>query len=402
MKKYNLPFLSIAIATAIGSAPTTASAAITGLNVADSVVSCVIGGTPPDLCAYGATNISGSWFAMDVDGDSVISDNEKSPFQVVAMLDFNNLTPATGSHPGNIDGSESPVFDTWLFFGNTGMHYLTSPIVDNGDGTLDMTGWTATWNGIAEISMGGDPANFATDTGLGAISCGACNGGDAFTLDYASHVPLNDPSGFGGVGYALHLEGTINQSGPITINMTGGDVQECNAANGNMITAQANVEWEAVTPETEVQWRLNGLSVGNGTTFNQFVGLGDHLLQADLYDTLLAETVATVIQTFTIQDTQSPVVTAQFEDKLAGLPMSTMQLGDNFIGVDVSSVVDVCDPSPVVENVMYGSPSTNNGFFTVYGFTGGLVIPQSQLVLRVKVRDGSGNVTVENVVLGVP
>ncbi len=33
--------------------------------------------------------------------------------------------------------------------------------------------------------------------------------GSAYTLDYLATVPLGDASGFGGVKYALHLEGTV-------------------------------------------------------------------------------------------------------------------------------------------------------------------------------------------------
>ena len=91
---------------------------------------------------------------------------------------MSDLTAATGSHAGSINGSETPVSDIWEFFGGTGMNYLTSPMVDNGDGTIGMAGWTVTWNGIPAIPMGGDTANFGTDTGLATISCGACNDAD--------------------------------------------------------------------------------------------------------------------------------------------------------------------------------------------------------------------------------
>ncbi len=209
MKKTTL-YTALAAAALVSALPTTASAAVTGLDSTSGVGACVIGGTYPDNCTYGLTDIaSGSFFSMDSNGDGSVAGSEKVPLQVLTTLNFADLTPATGSHAGSINGSESPVSDIWEFFGNTGMDYLTSPMVDNGDGTVDMTGWNVTWNGIAVIPMGGDPANFAGDTGLGILSCGACGVSDAFTLDYAAHVPLGDASGFGGVAYALHLEGTV-------------------------------------------------------------------------------------------------------------------------------------------------------------------------------------------------
>ena len=219
MKKSTL-FSAVAAATMAAAVPTTASAAaVNGLAADSGVGVCAISGTYPDNCFYGVKTVeSGSWFAMDNDGSGTVEPAEKIPQIMLSNIDFNDLTAATGSHAGNIDGTESPVFDIWEFFGGTGMDYLTSPMVDNGDGTVDMTGWSVAWNGIALIPMGGDPANFASDTGLGAFVCSggaACAVGDAFTLDYASHVPLGDASGFGGVGYTLHLEGTVSSVVPV-------------------------------------------------------------------------------------------------------------------------------------------------------------------------------------------
>ncbi len=208
MKKTHL-FYALAATAAFAAAPTTASAAVTGVNADDGVKACVISGTP-GACLYDLETIaSGSFFSLDSNGDGVVQDGEKVAIDALATLDFNNTTAATGSHAGPVDGSESPVSDIWEFFGGTGMHYATSALVDNGDGTVDMSGWNVTWNGIASIPRGGDTAHFAGDTGLAALSCGACGVGDAFTLDYAAHVPLGDASGFGGVGYALHLEGSV-------------------------------------------------------------------------------------------------------------------------------------------------------------------------------------------------
>jgi len=125
---------------------------------------------------------------------------------------------AEGSHTGAPDGSEIAGIDhAWAFFGNTGMHASDSPVVYNGDGTLDFTGWTVRWNGIT-VPMGGDPENFEEDTGLATIACyedaelmlvSDCAVGDYYDLAYAAHVPLGDASGFGGVLYSLHLVGSI-------------------------------------------------------------------------------------------------------------------------------------------------------------------------------------------------
>lgn len=217
MKKTTL-YTAIAATAMILAVPTTASAAlVNGLNATPGAAySCGADlGTPPDSCSFGTNVTSGSWFGMDGSGNGSIQAPEKVRLDIVADYGFDDLTVATGSHPGSINGTESPVSDIWEFFGGTGMDYLTSAMVDNGDGTVDMTGWTVAWNGIPAIPMGGDGANFGGDTGLAAFSCGTCNIGDAFTLDYAAHVPLGDQSGFGGVVYNLHLEGTVSSVVPV-------------------------------------------------------------------------------------------------------------------------------------------------------------------------------------------
>jgi hypothetical protein len=63
--------------------------------------------------------------------------------------------------------------------------------------------------------LGGDSANFPSDTGIAIITCtSGCGIGDSFSLDHFAHVPLGDPSGFGGVFYAVHLEGMVDAPQP--------------------------------------------------------------------------------------------------------------------------------------------------------------------------------------------
>jgi len=129
----------------------------------------------------------------------------------------------TGSHggapaAGDVGGATQP----WNFFYNTGYDFLSS----NGSGSfggdttngVDMTAWTVTWNGIANIPMGGcslvaggctQGTTVFGDTGVGSFSWDGTNGG-AYTITYTAHVPVGDPSNFGGVQYDLTLTGTVS------------------------------------------------------------------------------------------------------------------------------------------------------------------------------------------------
>jgi hypothetical protein len=195
--------------------------------------SCTIGGIFPN-CDYGAQDVTaGSFFSMDANGSGSVEGSEKIPISVNNGIVLGTVQAATGSHSGTPDGTENPDIDEpWAFFGNTGMHQTTSAssiVSDDGGGnvTLDFTGWSVTWNAIPNIPMGGDSANFPSDTGNATVVCAVdCSDADTYVLDYASHVPLGDASNFGGVPYALHLEGIVSAPGapPITQPDTGATI----------------------------------------------------------------------------------------------------------------------------------------------------------------------------------
>lgn len=181
----------------------------------------------------------GSYFGMDMSGDGRISIFEKTainystaassgctpgPVSVAGGIPIGS-TIAASAHTGCINGSESPAFDIWEFAGSTGMDFIqTTPVTDNGNNTLNLSGWRVTWNNVPAINMGGgawQPGNCA------ALGCSGWtftdgtarfqwNGvyGSTYILDYTAVVPAGDPSNFGGTYYYLHLEGIV-QAVPI-------------------------------------------------------------------------------------------------------------------------------------------------------------------------------------------
>lgn len=165
---------------------------------------------------YSNTTVTGSYFAMDNNGDGNTTVNEQVVISNNNGLRLGTIQLSSGSHSGAPDGSESPDIDEpWAFFTNTGMHQTTSAIVAltddlSGNVTLDMQGWSVNWNGIPDIPMGGNDS-FPADTGIATLTCGnTCEDGDTFILEYAAHVANTPASGFEGVPYSLYLEGTIS------------------------------------------------------------------------------------------------------------------------------------------------------------------------------------------------
>jgi len=163
---------------------------------------------------------SGSWFAMDTNGNLKIAGTEKVALsQGTTGLVIGTTTSAGASHAGApTAGDTNAITAPWNFFGNTGSDYLTVAVTGDTTTGLNMSGWTVTWNGVPTIPMGSGAwvpaapiAGMATGTytnGVGKFSWNGINGG-AYTLDYLATVPLGDASGFGGVKYALHLEGNV-------------------------------------------------------------------------------------------------------------------------------------------------------------------------------------------------
>lgn len=155
------------------------SFSVSALNTGDKlgfdpgVTGCLSGAGGFPNCSYGTTVNSGSYFAIDTNGSGTFTATERVAISQGPSggLIIGVPQPDSGSHFGCPDGTESPGPDMpWCFFGSTGMHQTaTIPVTDNGDGTLNFTGWGVTWNGISNIPMGGDAANFPQDTGKAVI-----------------------------------------------------------------------------------------------------------------------------------------------------------------------------------------------------------------------------------------
>jgi len=164
-----------------------------------------------DLSCYNFT----SYFGMDTNGSGEVTANERTRIYMNNGLILGSTQLASGSHSGHPNDSEIvDIEEAWSFFGNTGMHFTYSPTnvisASGNTATVDFSGWRVTWNGVPSIPMGSGAWN-GNEDGVAAISCGIdCGNGDTYTLDYSATVPSGDQTGFGGVQYEFHLEGTIS------------------------------------------------------------------------------------------------------------------------------------------------------------------------------------------------
>lgn len=161
--------------------------------------------------SYGnPTNVTVSWFGMDTSGNGVISGTEKTALQQgTTGIIIGQATTAGASHTGAPTAADTNAITApWFFFKNTGSDYTTVGITGGTTTGLDFSGWTVTWNGIPAIPMGSGAWGTGYTDGVANFQWDGVYG-STYTLDYHATVPLNDPSNFGGVPYALRLSGTV-------------------------------------------------------------------------------------------------------------------------------------------------------------------------------------------------
>jgi len=352
--------LYTAVVVACGSISTQTHAALSEtayLEFTAGTKYCVYGGTVPDNCKFGIIRTNGSYFSMDNNGNGLIDPDEEKSLTPFNNLRLGQIQLAGGSHVGDPDGSESPNIDeAWPFFTNTGMHQATQPITIATDDlagtvTLDMAGWSVTWNGISDIPMRGDPANFGTtgNTGIASLTCtSACEHGDTFILDYAAQVPKNDPSNFGGVPYTLHLEGTIFV--PNTPPTAVADTISVNAGESASIDVTTNgssdPENDALTVGTLTQGSTGSVT-GTGTTLATYTSTAADVNNATAADTftytvsdgalesIAAATVTVSINSFPVAVDDGPIgATASAATSIAVLQNDT----DANDSIDITSI----------------------------------------------------------------
>lgn len=336
---------------------------------------CLAGGTYPD-CNFGEIDVPvGSYFAFDVNADGTFAANEKIAIVKNEGVRLGEIQPASGSHSGIPDGSELASIDMpWSFFANTGMHQSILPVaISNGDdgagdntASLDYSGWGITWNGIGNIPLGGDSANFPSDTGVAVVNCSSgCNTGDTFSLDYFAHVPVADPSGFGGVAYTVHLEGTVEPGTPlppsrdVTIEITGGDSHECTEFGGSPVEVTADIVTTDMNDILAVNWELDGMPAGSGDTTDIFTSLGEHTVAVNV-ETLASGSLQDSTQ-LTVVDTTAPDLDIHFVDQRSGEKITSVtNEGEQFIVVQYE-VSDVCDQTPLATGVASPVYVVNDG-----------------------------------------
>lgn len=150
--------------------------------------------------------VSGSWFALNLNGNQRIDAFEKSPLaQGTTGLTIGATTPMGPHHNGSPTSSDSnAVTAPWYYFGSTGSDYLVSQVTGGTDG-LDMSGWRAAWNTIDAIVLGSGAWGSGFTSGVANFDWNGIYG-STYILNYRATIPSGP---FYGLQYGLHLEGIV-------------------------------------------------------------------------------------------------------------------------------------------------------------------------------------------------
>jgi len=344
-----------------------------------------------------------SYFAMEIAPGFWI------PTQIVAHdgIIIGQEQPASGSHIGNINGTENPSIDQpWMFFGSTGMQQtiagsggITVESNNNsGQFELRFSGFGVTWNGISHIDLSGTLSSTMGDTGLGVLNCStpACTVGDSYILDYYATVPIGDPSNFGGVRFRLHLEGQVSVAATnlnLRVNVEGGANQECSQYGGSVVNMSASANIPEGDELNSLIWTENSVVIGNGYSISPLLDVGTHNITATLitYDGLADIKMFAV----TVRDQTKPVITAEFVSFVTGEAISIIDK-ERKVNLRIAAT-DVCDPSPVItySNLKKNeSVSVVNGdeFMTLPNKSTDIHQFQESLRLVVNAKDNQGNI----------
>ena len=334
--------------------------------------------------------VKGSYYAMDTNSDGQFSVGERvaiTPGPDGGIIIGQIQSASSGAGCPNGSGS---IDQPWCFFGSTGAHQTTGyPVIDNGDGTLDFRGWGVTWNGMVNIPLGGTV--WAGDTGLATLTCSSvpCTTSDIYAIDYMATI---GSGAFTGVRYQLHLEReVIAPIIKVSLNVAGGDNQECASIGGHEVSSMAEVTLLNGAELGSISWSVDGVNAGSGENLAYFLSLGTHTISVTAFSTTGQQDTASA--TVNIVDTTRPLITADFIDNRTGAAITSIDTKNtSFVGVSISAS-DICDGSPSTDTIG-GFSLADGDTLKIQGNLNKVELTTSSLVMKTQASDASGNKSV--------
>lgn len=204
-------------------------------------------------------------------------------------------------------------------------------------------------------------------------------------------------------GFSIVYEFDVGEPAPdvdVSLNVDGGNSQECNALGGKTVSFSAAIDLSGGAELGSVTWTVDGEDAGSGNTLASFLGLGSHTVQVTATTTQgLRDSASAVVN---VVDTVRPNLAISFVDSRTGQPMTSVAgAAVSFLEVRLAGT-DVCDGDVDVMGV--AKP--------VYAIVGGEVIkiqgknqdvdmPTTAIEVSATAVDDSGNKQIDQAVLPI-
>ncbi len=226
---------------------------------------------------------------------------------------------------------------------------------------------------------------------------------DVATQGDASIFTITDSDGDGIPGHRLTCSDfignspvfnfTVAEPGPgigVSVEVEGGNTQECSAPGGSTVTLTANVSLFGGAELGSVDWMIDGEVVGSGQTISPFLSLGSHVVQVAA-TTSTGETSSDTTSVHVV-DTTPPDLVASFVDRRSGQEVTSIDRPNVHRIVTRLEASDVCDPHPSTEATV-GFPVVDGLRLKIQGKRGRVTLTTSRLELTATARDESSNTT---------
>jgi len=214
------------------------------------------------------------------------------------------------------------------------------------------------------------------------------NSDDAWLFRFADGVQVARPKFTTRYAWAVH-DGNI---GPIpiiiSIDIAGGQIQECSAINGSFVSLTSDVQLLDGSELSLVTWVIDGENAGTGNSIEPFLKLGEHSIIATAESTSGYSSNASTHVVVT--DTTAPDITVNFIDEQSGEPIISID-HQNAHHVTTQMVAsDICDPNPEILGTG-GVDIVNGSVLKVKGNDNSVTLTTNSILLRATTTDASGN-----------
>ena len=194
--------------------------------------------------------------------------------------------------------------------------------------------------------------------------------------------------------------GTPAPSIEVSINVTGGDNQQCNETGGTHVELTSTFDLNGGAELASIDWTLDGDAAGSGISITPFLSLGSHLISvtatgvSGVYDT--ASTTVNVI------DTVKPDLAIEAVDTRTGQAVTSVNgSGTSFIEVRLNAI-DACDSNVDVAGAVKPVYAVVGGeVIKIQGNNGDVTLPTTALEVSATATDDSGNNQSEKLILPI-